>query len=294
VTIALVSARAARDLDEDLPPLIAALQALGSPVSVPDWDDAAVDWGAFELAILRSTWDYARRLPEFFAWLERAATLTRLVNPLPVIRWNTDKHYLDDLARAGVSTVPSEFVEPGDDAAAALARFRERHGHSELVVKPAIGAGSRDAQRHRGADTGEIVAHVRRLIDTGRSALLQPYLARVDEQGETALIYFAGRFSHAIRKGALLRTGEGPTEQLFAAETITPREPTPAELRLGEQTLRAIPFGTLLYARVDLIRDPDDAPCVLELELTEPSVFLMHAAGAAERFARAILACREG
>jgi O-ureido-D-serine cyclo-ligase len=294
VTIALVSARAARDLDEDLPPLIAAFQALGSPVSVPDWDDPAVDWGAFELAILRSTWDYATRLPEFFAWLERAARLTRLVNPVPVIRWNTDKHYLDDLARAGVATVPSQFVEPGEGASAALAHFRDRHGHGELVVKPAIGAGSRDAQRYRGGDTDEIVAHVRRLIDTGRSALLQPYLARVDAQGETALIYFAGRFSHAIRKGALLRTGEGPTDQLFATETITPREPTSAELRLGEQTLRAIPFGTLVYARVDLIRDPDDAPCVLELELTEPSVFLLHAAGAAERFARAILACREG
>lgn len=294
MTIALVSARAARDLDEDLPPLIAALRALDSPVSVVDWDDASIDWSAFELAILRSTWDYATRLPEFFAWLERAAGLTRLVNPSPVIRWNTDKHYLDDLARAGVATVPSEFVEPGEDAFRALARFQERHGHGELVVKPAIGAGSRDAQRHRGVDASAVVRHVRRLIDTGRSALLQPYLARVDEQGETALIYFAGRFSHAICKGALLRAGEGPTDQLFAAETISPREPTPAELRLGEETLRAIPFGTLLYARVDLIRDRDDAPCVLELELTEPSVFLLHAGGAAERFARAILAWRDG
>jgi O-ureido-D-serine cyclo-ligase len=122
---------------------------------------------------------------------------------------------------------------------------------------------------------------------------MQPYLERVDDHGETALIYFAGRFSHAIRKGALLRTGEGPTAELFAKETITPREPTPAELRLGEQTLRAIPFGTLLYARVDLIRDSRDAPCVLELELTEPSVFLLHDAGSAERFARAILAWRD-
>jgi O-ureido-D-serine cyclo-ligase len=290
VTIALVSARAARDLDEDLPPLIAAFRALDQPVSVVDWDDASVDWRTFELAVLRSTWDYATRLEEFFAWLERAARLTRLVNPLPVVRWNTDKHYLADLARAGVPTVPSEFVEPGGDTSRALARFRERHGVGELVVKPAIGAGSRDAQRHRGTDTAAIEAHVRRLIDVGRSALLQPYLGRVDEQGETALIYFAGRFSHAIRKGALLRTGEGPTDQLFAAETIAPREPSAEELRVGEQTLGAMPFGTLLYARVDLIRDSHDTPCVLELELTEPSVFLLHDQGSAERFAAAILA----
>ena len=290
VTIALVSARAARDLDEDLPPLIAAFRALDRRVSVVDWDDPSVDWRAFEFAVLRSTWDYATRLEEFFAWLERTARLTRLVNPLPVVRWNTDKHYLADLARAGIPTVPSEFVEPGDDASRALARFRERHGAGELVVKPAIGAGSRDAQRHRGADSAGIEAHVRRLVDAGRSALMQPYLGRVDEQGETALIYFAGQFSHAIRKGALLRTGEGPTDQLFAAETITPREPTADERRVGEQTLHAIPFGTLLYARVDLIRDSHDAPCVLELELTEPSVFLLHDQGSARRFAAAILA----
>ena len=210
MTIALVSARAARDLDEDLPPLIAALRALDATVDVVDWDDASVDWASFEVALLRSTWDYATRLQEFLAWSERVAQLTRLLNPLPVIRWNTDKHYLADLIRAGVPTVPSEFVEPGQGAAQALQDFQARHAAGELVVKPAIGAGSRDAQRHRGTANAAIEAHLRRLIGAGRSAVVQPYLERVDAHGETALIYFAGRFSHAIRKGALLRTGEGP------------------------------------------------------------------------------------
>lgn len=293
MTIALVSARAARDLDEDLPPLIAALRALDAPVSVVDWDDAGVDWRSFEVALLRSTWDYAMRLQEFLAWSERVARLTRLLNPLAVIRWNTDKHYLADLAQAGVPTVPSEFVEPGQDAAQALREFQARHGSGELVVKPAIGAGSRDAQRHRGTAHAAIEAHLRRLIEAGRSAVVQPYLERVDAHGETALIYFAGQFSHAIRKGPLLRTGEDPTEQLFAAETIAPREPTREELNVGELALRAIPSGPLLYARVDLIRDARDAPGVLELELTEPSVFLNYAAPAAQRFAAAILAWRD-
>jgi O-ureido-D-serine cyclo-ligase len=290
VSIALVSARAARDLDEDLPPLIAAFRARNEAVSVVDWDDASVDWRAFEMALLRSTWDYATRLPEFLDWLERTAQLTQLVNPPAIVRWNIDKHYLEDLARAGVPTVPSEFVEPGQDAAHALRQFQARHGAGELVVKPAIGAGSRDAQRHRGPERAAIETHVRRLIDAGRSALMQPYLERVDEHGETALIYFAGRFSHAIRKGALLRTGEGPTDQLFAAETIAPRAPTTEELRVGELALRAIPSGPLLYTRVDLIRDASDQPRVLELELTEPSVFLLHDVAAANRFAAAILA----
>ena len=113
---------------------------------------------------------------------------------------------------------------------------------------------------------------------------MEPYLDRVDTHGETALIYFAGRFSHAIRKGPMLRPGEQPTENLFAAETITPRTPTPEELEVGEQALRAMPFGTLLYARVDLIPDAAGRPCVLELELTEPSVFFLHETGVRRAF----------
>lgn len=288
--IGLVSARAARDLDEDQPPLIAALHGSGADARVVDWDDESVDWKACDIAVLRSTWDYSMRLAEFLEWSERVSRLTRLVNPLPVIRWNTDKHYLAALAGAGVSTVPGEFIEPGQDATQVLARFHSQHQTPELVVKPAVGSGSRDAQRHGRNEREAIRSHVQRLLDAGRSALLQPYLDRVDAHGETALIYFAGRFSHAIRKDALLRSGEGPTDQLFAMETISPRMPSNEELRVGEQALRAIPFGTLLYARVDLIRDAFDVPRVLELELTEPSVFLLHAEGAAERFAAAILA----
>lgn len=288
--IALVSARAARELDEDLPPLVAALRGNGADVRVVDWDDENVDWKAFDIALLRSTWDYSMRLAEFLEWSERISGLTRLVNPLPVIRWNTDKHYIAALASAGVPTVPGDFVEPGQDAAPVLARFHARYQTSELVVKPAVGSGSRDAQRHGRNQREAIRSHVQRLLDAGRSVLLQPYLDRVDAHGETALIYFAGRFSHAIRKDALLRSGEGPTDQLFAVETISPRIPSDEELRAGELALRAIPFGTLLYARVDLIRDGFDVPRVLELELTEPSVFLLHAEGAAERFAAAILA----
>jgi hypothetical protein len=305
VSIALVTARAARDLDADLAPLDAALRACGANVCIADWDDTAVDWSAFDLALLRSPWDYTQRLAEFLTWAERIAAQTRLLNPLPVIRWNTDKHYLAELARSGVATVPSVFVEPGDDAAAALDRYlcgdaavsrpaatlsHEGRGE-EFVVKPAVGAGSRHAQRYARAERADALAHVRRLVDNGRSVLLQPYLDRVDEHGETALIFFDGVFSHAIRKGPLLRRGEGPTRALFAAEHITPRTPSADELRVAERTLAAIPFsGPLLYARVDVIHDADGAPRVLELELTEPSLFFAHASGSAERFTAAIVA----
>jgi len=288
--IALVSARAAQGLDEDMPPLLNALRAAGAEVEAVDWDNAAVDWASFDLALLRSTWDASIRLAEFLAWSERVAKLTTLLNPVPVIRWNTDKRYMRDLAQAGVPIVPTRFVEPGMDAARAVREVLERERSEELVVKPAVGSGSRHAQRHPRADLTAIREHVERLLEMEHTALLQPYLERVDAHGETALIYFEGRFSHAIRKGPMLQAGGTPTEQLFAAETITSRTPTAAELAVGEQAVRAIPGGPLLYARVDLIRDAADRPCVLELELTEPSVFLLHDEGSAARFAREILA----
>ena len=121
--IALVSAFDALALDEDMPPLVAALVRLGARVSTPCWDDPAVDWSGYDAALLRSTWDYVDRIDEFLAWCERCARQTQLLNPPGVVRWNTDKHYLVHLAKAGVPVVPTRFVEPGADAAAVDADF---------------------------------------------------------------------------------------------------------------------------------------------------------------------------
>jgi O-ureido-D-serine cyclo-ligase len=289
LNIALVTARPARGLDEDEPPLHLALQKAGCNVQIAEWDDAKVDWASFDVALLRSAWDYAERITEFLAWVERASKLTHVLNPLSLVRWNTDKHYIAQLAAAGVATVPSTFIEPGEDAGQAIGKFLERHQNAELVVKPAVGAGSRDAARHRRAQVGPAVAQAKRLLNANRSVLLQPYLERVDRDGETALMFFEGRFSHAIRKGPLLPPGGAATGALFAAESITPRVPGTDEMRLAEKVVAALPFGIPLYARVDLIRDDHGAPCLLEVELTEPSLFFAHAAGSAEKFTAAVL-----
>jgi O-ureido-D-serine cyclo-ligase len=288
--LALVTARASRGLDEDMPPLQAALRAAGAEVHVIDWDDPDVDWSDFDAAVLRSCWDYVPRLEEFLAWAERAATRTHLINPLPVIRWNTDKHYLQSLASAGVPLIASTFLEPGTSAGPTVARFLDHDAQSDFVVKPAVGAGSLDARRYPREEAALAVEHAERLLRVGRSVLLQPYMHRIDEDGETALIYFAGQLSHAIRKGPLLGRGRDPASGLFAAEQISSREPSREEIEVGRLALKYVaPVEPLAYARVDLVRDRRGTPHVLEIELTEPSLFLGHGSGSAERFAAVLV-----
>ena len=302
--VALVSTHAALTLDEDLPPLVAALRQAGAQVTTPCWDDAAVDWSQFDLAVLRSTWNYVDHIAEFRAWTRRCAQQTLLLNPPEVVDWNTDKHYLVHLHRAGVPVVPSRFVEPGDDARSCLQHFLTGApdalsagnpvAFDQFVIKPAIGAGSRDTARYRCIEAGKALAHLSRLVDDERrSALLQPYLGSVDSEGETALIYFGGEASHAIRKGPLLQLDAGLVAGLFAPEDIRAREPGADERALAAAAYAAIPFAAPLYARIDMIRDDRGLPVILELEMTEPSVFFAHAPGSAERFAGALLArCR--
>jgi O-ureido-D-serine cyclo-ligase len=230
---------------------------------------------------LRATWDYARRYDAFLAWAERVASASRLVNPLDVVRWNTDKHYLAELSRAGIEVVHTDFIEPGGPI--------ELPRHEPLVVKPAISVGAKDTVRYAAGEIAAATAHVEALLATGRSVLVQPYLERVDEVGETALVFFDGSLSHAIRKGPILEEGAPANEQLFAPEDIRPRDPTAAEIVLARRALAAVPKSEqLTYARIDLVPD-GDRPVVLEVELTEPSLFLEYSGGGVDRLAEAIL-----
>jgi len=294
--LAFATAISAHGLDEDLPLLLKACAEAGIAASVLAWDDPTVSWSRFDAVLLRSTWDYTERLVPFLAWCERVDRVTTLLNPLPVLRWNTDKHYLADLQGAGVPVVASVFVEADAEPLPAVQAFLSTFADAaEFVVKPAVGAGSRDTQRYARAQAFAAANHVGRLLASGRSVLLQPYLPSVDVDGETALLYFDGAFSHAIRKGPLLRPDEGPTSHLFAAEAITARTPGEDELAVGSDVLAALQAHlgletTLPYARVDLIRSPEGQPQLLELELAEPSLFFAHGPGAAERFVERLCA----
>ena len=291
--IALVTAIASLHRDDDMPPLLDACARAGLDAEVRAWDDCTVSWSRYDGVVLRSPWDYHARLPEFLGWCARADAVSCLLNPLDVVRWNTDKHYLADLAEAGVPVVPTRFVEPDAEPLpaleAALAAFPDA---AELVVKPTVSAGSIDTQRYRRDEAFAAANHVGRLLAAGRAAMLQPYLDAVDSRGETALLYFDGVFSHAIRKAALLHPGQAGADHADLPEAIAPRTPDPDELAAGDAVLAALRARTgivPLYARVDLIRDADGQPTLLELELTEPSLFLAESPGAADHFVDATI-----
>jgi glutathione synthase/RimK-type ligase-like ATP-grasp enzyme len=288
--VALATCERFPDLDDEDRLLIPALAALGVDAAPAVWTDAGIDWGSFDAVVIRETWDYSTRRAEFLDWAHRVAAGTLLLNPPAVIEWNTDKHYLHELAEAGLPVVPTSFVEPGDDVTGWLPPA----GSPEFVVKPAVSCGSADTVRYSAA-SGPVSAraHVRRLVDEDRAVMVQPYLESVDTIGETALLFFDGVFSHAIRKGPLLALEvEGErVEGLFVQEQIDPRDPTTEELATSSAVIERIPGGRAgtLYARIDLIPDAEGRPRVLEVELTEPSLFLSHSDGAADRLAAAIV-----
>lgn len=288
--VALVTARDAWETDDDAEPLVDALAGLGVHASAQIWDDDAVDWSSFDAVVLRSPWDYTERAEQFLAWADRVEAVTPLWNPPAILRWNTDKRYLGDLAAAGLSVVPTTFLSAADplaDPGAALPT------EGRYVVKPTVSSGSRDTARYDQDGRGDALAHVIRLLGDGRDVMVQPYVESVDERGETGMLFFDGEFSHAFRKGALLTGGAANVDGLYAREEIEPRTPRSDELALAEAVLDdvAARFGPdrPLYARVDVLRGEHGAPMLLELELTEPSYFLATDLGAAARAAGAYL-----
>ncbi len=270
------------ELCDDDQLMLAPLAAADIDVTPAVWDDPDVDWTRFDLVVVRSTWDYPNRRDAFVTW---ARSVDRLANPAEVIAWNTDKRYLRELAEAGLPVVDTDYLEPGDEILLAT--------RGEVVVKPAISAGSRDTGRYdlRRADHQQLaVAHVERLLRAGRTVMVQPYLGAVDTDGERALLVIGGEFSHSVRKAAILTGPAATFEDLYHPETITPRTATDGEVSLALRTLAAVPGGPdqLTYARVDVIDDSDGTAQVLEVELTEPSMFLAEAPGSADRFAEMI------
>ena len=268
------------------------LRLRGADVLRRPWDDPSVDWPSFDLVVGRSVWDYVLRHDEFLAWLDTVGP--RLENAAELMRWNSDKRYLGDIAEMGVPVVETTYVEPG---------MQPPPIETEIVVKPSISAGGRDTGRFGPASAAAGAALIERITAAGGTAMVQPFLASVDSAGETAVVTIDGEVSHVLRKGAILAADEvapvrtdddlGVAEVMYDPDLVVAGSAADDELGLAERVIGAVRerFGvTPLYARVDMLRGADGAPVLLELEAIEPNLYFDQAPGAAERLADAIVA----
>lgn len=262
--IVLASCAALPEGDSDDDGLVTALRARGLHITWRAWDDpATLD---ADLVVLRATWDYSERLEEFLSWTR---AVRNLLNPPDMVAWSADKRYLLDLAADGLPIVPTRYYAPDEPV---------RFPGGEVVVKPAVGAGSVGAQRF--TDERAALDHAAALQGNGRAVLVQPYDRRI-AQGETALVFLNGQPSHAFTKGPILPpAGRGPEFEetgTFAAEKLGAADPDDEVWELGHTAVDAatrrfgIAASDLLYARVDVIGGAGD-PRLLELELIEPSL----------------------
>ncbi|HEV8050314.1 MAG TPA: hypothetical protein VGP88_06950 [Thermoplasmata archaeon] len=246
-------------------------------VAHPAWDDPAVDWTGFRMTVVRSTWNYHHRRPEFLRWIRTADRVGDLWNRAAVLRWNTDKRYLRDLAEAGVPVVPTVWSPRGRpvDLGSLMARRR----WSTVVVKPAISAAGERTFRVSPEEVAEGQRKLDAITRTG-VAMTQPYLRRVARGGERSLVFLDGEYSHTVRRVPLF---DGPRTP--GPETLSPASSDMR--RVAAVALRACP-PELLYARVDLVVNEDRIWRVLEIELTEPSLFFVPCPRAATTLAAAI------
>ena len=293
IKLALVTDKPNLHIDYDMPPLLEACKQLSINADVCFWDDPSVDWAAYTAVLIRSPWDCIESLDEFFAWCDKVHALTCLLNVPSVARWGLNKLYLKDIAARGVPIIPSVFLAPDDAPEGYLADFLDANTDShEFVVKPTIGSYSRGVKRFVRGGSEAALGHIRALQKRGSHVIIQPYITTIDTYGETDLTFFDNTFSHSIRKGAMLMA-DG-TVNVPTPEFRQPREADAEEqaVALSALVASAEVLGLelpLLYGRVDVIRDYDGRPMIMEMEICEPSLNLPFRADSALNLIKGVL-----
>lgn len=295
--IALVTTAGHPELDDESKPLADALTARGAQPKVLHWDDADADWDKFDLAVIIAAWDHTDRTDEFLDWAKR---VPRLVNPPNVLRWNMDKHYLQPLAEHGLPVIETTWLEPDR-------QWEKRDLHNrfpareEFVIKPAISAGTMDTGRYTSTDADSrrfAIDHAKRILDEGRSVMVQRYIPEIDLHGEVSLVFLHGTYSHAVRKDPMLTPDDGDLAETYQPVQLSPYVATPQEIEAGQKVLafsraripgRNTNSRPLLYARVDIVTQSDGTSLLMELELIDADLYTRQAPGSIERFAEAIL-----
>ncbi len=267
--------------------LTEALEARGLKVARTYWDNPDYDWTTTRAVVFRTVWDYFERIDEFRNWLEQVNELTLLVNPLSLIEWNIDKHYLADLEHRGIAIVPTHFV----DAAAQLSlqEIVQVNGWKDIVIKPAISGAAFHTYKIRGEEIRDWEDRFKKLTSE-RQMLVQEYLPTITNMGEASLMVFNGTYTHAVLKKA--KKGDFRVQDDFGG-TVHEYQPTAEEIRFAEAVFASCE-PVPAYGRADIVWDTQGNFLLSELEIIEPELWVRNHPAAAAPFADGIVRFLDG
>ncbi|AHM63344.1 hypothetical protein D770_25495 [Flammeovirgaceae bacterium 311] len=255
------------DIEQENNLLLAYLQQKDLDIHKEIWTDPAVDWQQYDLVLLKAPWDYFDKFTLFKQWLNKLEQLeVNLLNPVTVVRWNSDKHYLHDIQDGGLPIIPAVFIEKGEQPH--LAEYFESFGTDTLIIKPAVSGGAKNTILLTRDTLDAISPGIRKLLEE-ESFMVQPFIREIQTEGEWSLLFFGGHYSHCILKTAA--TGDFRVQHIHGG-SVHPME-APAALReLAQQYIDKFAKGCL-YARVDGVMIQGQF-ALMELELIEPYLYL--------------------
>ena len=259
-----------------------ALEELGLVVGRLSWDDKNFDWSNTSYILFRSTWDYFDRFDEFSDWLNRVSQKTKLLNSEKIIRWNLDKHYLIDLEKKGIHTIPTYFIEKGSNTT--LKKIHDENNWDTTILKPCISGGARHTYKLNLNNLEEYENIFQELI-TNEAMMLQPFQNSIVEKGEISLMIINGKYTHAVLKKA--KKGDFRVQDDWGG-TVHANTPNHKEITFAEKAVKAC-IEMPIYARVDITTDNDGKLAIVELELIEPELWFRNYPKAASFLADGIM-----
>jgi glutathione synthase/RimK-type ligase-like ATP-grasp enzyme len=247
--------------------LVDFLKSKGLNITKEIWNDDQVNWENYDLAIIKSPWDYFNLIEDFYTWLAKIESLkVKLLNPIDIVKWNADKHYLHDIEKAGLKVTPSIFLTKGDKIN--LQDYFATFKTEKIIVKPAVSGGSKNTFKVTAANAAEINEKLNSLIEI-EDFIVQPFLTEIEENGEWSFIFFGGKFSHALIKKAA--EGDFRVQATFGG-SVHPQQPNEQLLVTAQKYVDQF-AKDCLYARVDGAIVNNEL-MLIELELIEPFLFL--------------------
>jgi glutathione synthase/RimK-type ligase-like ATP-grasp enzyme len=268
-------------IEEENERLLSFLKQKGLDIHKEIWDDPAVDWQGYELVVLKAPWDYFDKFKQYNTWLSKLEQQNvRLLNPVSVVRWNSDKHYLHDIEAAGLPIVPSIFVEKGEQPH--LQEYFEKLNTDTLIIKPAVSGGAKNTLLLTHDTVEAISPGIQKLLEE-EAFMVQPFIREIQSEGEWSFLFFGGEYSHCILKTAA--SGDFRVQHIHGG-SIHPKEALPAMLNTARQYVDQF-ARECLYARVDGVM-VDGVFHLMELELIEPYLYLFTSESGYENYYQAL------